>query len=130
MGVDIFLRYQDMPIEEIAKQYDRFVTMGINGYLKGNYKKGSTDALKELFYWADWDYGRSKMDIKTFKRELEKIKLNDGKITYEHEYMDENFDERQIEPLDPQEIKEYEDFLKLAKKWNEEGKDIYLLIRW
>jgi hypothetical protein len=126
--VDIYLRYEDMTMEEMARQYDRFVTMGINGYLRGEYNGGYADVLKTLFEWADWSKGKSKMDIEAFERKLNTLKVNGGgipNVQYDHK----SFDERHFTIVDPQEIKEYENFLELAKKWREEGKDVYLLIR-
>jgi len=139
MGIDIYLCWTGKTKKDWEKQYTGFKSCGKVGYLRGAYFGGYAGVLEYLFGWADWSKGKISFgprNQKKFEERLNQLKLvranrpstissNFLELPIFLKRMGFNVSlagEGGLKPLTKEEVKEYEDFLRLARKLTKRGK--------
>ena len=146
MGVDVYLEWEGMTEKDRERQITGFKSKGSVGYLRGAYFGGYAGVLEYLFGWADWSQGRipfGKRNQKEFEKRLKQLEIvrANRPSVYGSAFADLPFFFEKmgfknmrfaggggLAELTEDELKEYRDFLKLARKLTRQGKKVWIVI--
>lgn len=142
MGVDVYLRWSEMTDQDKENQITGYMTVGKYGYLRGAYFGGFADILEYLFEGWEWSkdipFGSKEQAI--FEKRIDELSIVRGRRESKHGKAFENLPDlfggsgAEVSfpgaeaPFDEDELKEYRDFLNLARRLSRSGKKVWVEI--